>query len=87
LRENFGRLKRNLRLETGFEGLKVILRRKNGFGRDFSAQFTFSAMAEFVSRRYAVFSAGSKIVGVLELHFTFSTYMEFVKWTKKSPAD
>jgi len=40
---------------------------------------------EFVSRRDAAFLKGSKIGGVLRAYFTFSTYMEFVKWAKKSP--
>ena len=44
----FGRLKRFLSDETGFEG-------------DFWARFTFSNILDFVSRHYAVFSARTKI--------------------------
>ena len=55
------------------------------FEGDFSEQITFSAMAEFVSRRDAVFSACTKIVGVLEVQITFSGIAEFVKWAKKKP--
>ena len=41
---------------------------------------------EFVSRRGAAFSACTKIEGVLEVHFTFSRIMEFVKCAKKPRA-
>jgi len=42
---------------------------------------------EFVSRHYATFLNGTKIRGVLRAQFTFSTYMEFVKWARKSPVE
>ncbi len=48
-------------------------------------QFTFSGIAEFVSRHYAAFSAGSKIGADLEVQITFSGIAEFVKWAQKKP--
>ena len=42
---------------------------------------------EFVSRRDAAFLKCTKIRGVLRAYFTFSTYVEFVKWAKKKPAE
>ena len=56
--------------ETSFEG-------------DLEVQITFSAMAEFVSRRYAVFSASTDLGADLKVRFTFSAMAEFVKWAKK----
>lgn len=40
---------------------------------------------EFVWRSDAAFLKCTKIRVVLREYFTFSTYMEFVKWAKKSP--
>ena len=62
----------NLGVEIGFEG-------------GLRAQFTFSGIAEFVSRHYAAFLKGSKIGADLEVQFTFSGIAEFVKWAKKIP--
>ena len=47
-------------------------------------QITFSAMAEFVSRRNAVFSACTDLGADLKVRFTFSAMAEFVKWAKKN---
>jgi len=51
------------------------------------AKITISNILEFVSRRGATFSACAKIVGVLEVHFTFSKILDFVKWAKKIPVE
>ena len=40
---------------------------------------------EFVSRRYAKFLKRTDFGGDFEVHFTDSTYMEFVIWAKKMP--
>ena len=49
-------------------------------------QITKSNILDFVSRHYAAFSAGTKKWADLEVQMTFSKILEFVKWSKKSPA-
>ena len=58
-------------LRTIFYGLKGVLR----------GQITFSGITEFVSRRGADFSASAKIGGDLEVQFTFSKILDFVRVT------